>query len=166
MRIQSRCACTLTHIPLLRWPLSIHNYNIDSVLRAYLHSATKWSAQMSHRVTIRSSIALATKQVTGQLETKHFSGQCLSPEAVYVCVCVCVCVRGAAAVFSLILRHIVWYSQQRSTFYPPYSLALLPTHSTAVEEPRRGICCLLVLSGSNSPPGSDVTTRRPTEASR
>lgn len=48
-------------------------------------------------------------------------------------------VRAAAAAFSLKLRHIVWYSQRRSTFYPPYSLVPLPTYSTAVEEWRRGI---------------------------
>lgn len=88
---------------LLRCLLSFHYYNMDSVL---------W-------VTISSSIALTTKQVTGQLE--HFSGWCLFPEAVCVCVCV---------VFRLILRHIVWYSQRCSTFYPPYSLVPQPTHCT------------------------------------
>lgn len=69
-----------------------------------------------------------------------------------MCVCVfllvCMCVRVAAAVFSLILRHIVWRSQQRSTFYPPHSLARLPTRSGGVQE--RNLCCLRVLSGFSS----------------
>lgn len=82
---------------------------------------------MSQRVTIRSDIALATKQVAGQLETKYFTGLCLSPEAV----CVYVCVHAAKAAFRL--RHIVCYSKQHSTFYPA-STAHTPQWQ------RRGIC--------------------------
>lgn len=117
---------------------------------------------MSHRVRIHSSITLATKQVTGQLERRHFCGSCLSPEAVCLYAYVCA---APTAVFSIILRHIVWYSQHHSIFYPPYSLAPHPTHTTAVEKWMRRV--LFVYSYSpdfTSLHGSDTTRRWPAEA--
>lgn len=122
-----------THIALLRCPLSIHNHNMDSVL-------------------LLCHIMVCSNESPGYNPLQHRPGNKASDwpagDEAFLwpvsipggCVCARSCVRAAAAVFSLILRHIVWYLQQHSTFYPPYSLAPLPTHSTAAEKRRRGIC--------------------------
>lgn len=117
----------------LKCLLSIHHDNMilfwGRISTLSYNGLLKWVTGLQ----FCSWIALATKQVTDQLEMEHFFGLYLSPEAVCLCMCVCIraCVRAAAA-FSLILRHIVWHSQ--STAHFPYSLAPLPTLPAPTEE--------------------------------
>lgn len=96
-------------------------------------------------VTISTSIALTTKQVSGQLENEAFLWLVSIPGG-----CVCVC-----AVFSIILRHIVLRSQHHSTFYPPHSFVPQPTQFTAVVKQRN-----LFIFSFPSPLGRDLTSRQ------